>query len=64
MWVGDGRVWGGNFWGETKPPVNFWGETKGGGATPRGNFFGKSEMVDPTGIEPVTSSMPWKRSTK
>ncbi len=21
-------------------------------------------MVDPTGLEPVTSSMPWKRSTK
>ena len=23
-----------------------------------------SSFVDPTGIEPVTSSMPWKRSTK
>lgn len=44
--------------------LEFLGENQCRGAKRRGNIFVKSNLVDPIGLEPTTSSLPAKRSTR
>src|SRR3989339_1253431 len=69
LWRNPNFVWepptfGGNAFGGFQNPLKFLGGNQCRGAKPRGNFFNKFGMVDLRGLEPLTSSMPWRRSTK
>ena len=57
------RVAYGNAFGGIQNPLEFLGGNQCRGVKPRGNFFGKSNLVDPRGIEPLSPRMQTGYST-